>query len=127
MSPSWRPSQHIGALAKQSGIRVENGAIDAAVGEFIGYWMTRAEALTQAEWDHKLLRWMRVSQSLNNDPAAKRPRNGGANGSWWASEAATNAKAAEFGMQARNGESWDQFRDRIRVEIARRDRDARPQ
>jgi hypothetical protein len=45
----------------------------------------------------------------------------GSAGAWWASEQATLAKAKELGMTPRGGESWDQFRGRIRERIAQQE------
>lgn len=47
-----------------------------------------------------------VQKVLNPKPPA--------NGSWWESEEATIAEAARRGVETRSGESWGQFRDRIR-------------
>lgn len=41
---------------------------------------------------------------------------------WWSSEQATNAKAAELGMTAGGGESWESYRGRIRQRIAETER-----
>lgn len=36
---------------------------------------------------------------------------------WWASEAGTEAQGRQLGMSPRPGESWPQFRDRIRAKM----------
>lgn len=67
--------------------------------------------------------------SLNNPPLP--PPSGGArgkprdkqnplngHGAWWTSEAATQAVARQLGMTARGGESWEDFRGRIRARLA---------
>lgn len=45
---------------------------------------------------------------------------GGGNAGWWSSEAGTLAKAKEIGLTCRGGESWYDFRGRIREAIAGR-------
>lgn len=39
---------------------------------------------------------------------------------WWVSDTATREKGRELGLEPRSGESWDQFRDRIRTAIDKR-------
>lgn len=55
-----------------------------------------------------------IARGLADD--AKRPAKKAAD-AWWLSDAATEAKGRELGMQARPGESYPDFRGRIRVAI----------
>lgn len=48
------------------------------------------------------------------DPIIRKPPQA-AQASWWASEPATLAKAAECGITPRPGEDWNELRDRIRT------------
>lgn len=50
--------------------------------------------------------------------AAKRPKKAAA--AWWASDEATAAKGAELGLQARSGEDWNAYRQRIRARLSER-------
>jgi len=43
---------------------------------------------------------------------------------WWSSERATEAQARALGLTARGGESWEEFRGRIRTALARTGADA---
>lgn len=61
-----------------------------------------------------------VRQLMNPQPR----RTNGNSGAWWASEKATVAKGAEFGLRARPGEEMPQFQERIRTAIAARSREA---
>ena len=49
-----------------------------------------------------------------------KPKANGSHGGekWWESEQSINRKASELGMQARSGEGWNEFKDRIRQRIA---------
>jgi uncharacterized protein YdaU (DUF1376 family) len=42
---------------------------------------------------------------------------------WWASEQATEARARELGMRAKGGESWHDFRERIRARLGEQARE----
>lgn len=62
MRADWQPSPHIASLAKQAGVRPDD--VDATVPEFVAYWLTRPDMLrTQHEWDHALIRALKVDKA----------------------------------------------------------------
>jgi len=50
-------------------------------------------------------------------PVKKDQPNSGAVPEWWSSESATNEQAQRLGMTSRGGESWQDFRGRIRERL----------
>jgi hypothetical protein len=57
MFVDWKPSPHLSTLAHQSGLPMpDSNAFNAAIGEFIAYWLTQTKARTQHEWDHALVK-----------------------------------------------------------------------
>ncbi|MEJ2767577.1 DnaT-like ssDNA-binding domain-containing protein [Mycetohabitans sp. B46] len=57
MFVGWKPSPHLSTLAHQSGLPMpDSNAFNAAIGEFIAYWLTQTKARTQHEWDHALVK-----------------------------------------------------------------------
>lgn len=57
MFVDWKPSAHLSTLARQAGLPMpDTGEFNAAVGEFIAYWLTQARTRTQHEWDHALVK-----------------------------------------------------------------------
>lgn len=81
MRVGWRPSQHIGSIAVNSGFVLPNPEdFEAAVAEFVAYWLTQtARKRTQHEWDHALVKHLKAervrSQTQRSGGAhANRPR-----------------------------------------------------
>lgn len=81
MRIGWRPSEHIGAIAVNSGFVLPTPEdFEAAVAEFVAYWLTQtARRRTQHEWDHALVKHLKServrSQSQRSGGAnANRPR-----------------------------------------------------
>lgn len=57
-----------------------------------------------------------IIREIRTGPKVNGSHSGGER--WWDSEDATQRKASELGMMARAGESWQDFRGRIRAKIA---------
>jgi len=57
MFVDWKPSAHLSTLARQAGLPMpDSGEFNAAVGEFIAYWLAQPRTRTQHEWDHALIK-----------------------------------------------------------------------
>lgn len=78
---------------------------------FVG--KVRANGYTYVDWDDGFM------GAIRDDWAGLNGRINGAGKSskWWESESATKAKGDELGLRPRNGESWNDFRGRIRERI----------
>lgn len=62
MPAEWKPSSHFSSLARQAGLPMpESAEFNAALGEFIAYWLAQDRERTQHEWDHAL------AKSLKSD------------------------------------------------------------
>lgn len=63
MVAHWRPSAHMAALAQQAGLAIPaSAAFNAALGEFIAYWLSQSRKRTQHEWDHALIKSLKAEQ-----------------------------------------------------------------
>ena len=57
MHSDWKPSAHLKSIAKQAGLLFPGSdEFNAALGEFIAYWLTQNRLRTQHEWDHALVK-----------------------------------------------------------------------
>ena len=57
MHYDWKPSPHLKSIARQAGLLVPDSEdFNAALGEFIAYWMTQNRTRSQHEWDHALVK-----------------------------------------------------------------------
>ena len=54
MDLDWQPSEHFPTLARQAGIPADQ-ITPEVVAEFRSYWIGQGKAMTQHQWDHKLL------------------------------------------------------------------------
>lgn len=54
MDLDWQPSEHFPTLARQAGIPADHITAEA-IAEFRSYWIGQGKAMTQHQWDHKLL------------------------------------------------------------------------
>lgn len=58
MHVDWRPSEEFPTLAKMAMVEVPQ-----EIGEFIAYWKSQPQTvLTQAEWDHKLIKNLKAAK-----------------------------------------------------------------
>lgn len=85
--------------------------------EFRDYWHAKAgQDARKADWTATWRNWVRREDSaprINGHAKGREPE-------WWASEAGTLAKARELGLSSRGGESWHDFRQRIRTALGAR-------
>ena len=57
MHSDWKPSPHLKSIARQAGLLIPDSEdFNAALGEFIAYWMTQNRNRSQHEWDHALVK-----------------------------------------------------------------------
>ena len=54
MGLDWQPSEHFPTLARQAGIP-EDQITAESLAEFRSYWIGQGKAMSQHQWDHKLL------------------------------------------------------------------------
>lgn len=78
-------------------------------------WLPDAEGNSYEPEAERYLRRRNFEDDLPDavEPAAAKP----VAARWWDSEAGTKAKGAELGLRPRNGESWNDFRGRIRERL----------
>lgn len=64
MTPDWRPGETFSSIAKPAGLIPPTGADwDAALAEFVSYWITRPGIdRTQSEWEHALVTSLKHSK-----------------------------------------------------------------
>jgi len=89
--------------------------LEAHLEHFVGYAV--ATGKTYADWDQAFMNavrdnWAKIGQL--------KPVAGSGGSQWWLSESGTMAKAAELGIAARGGESFNDFRGRIRQQLEKR-------
>ncbi len=54
MDLDWQPSEHFPTLARQAGVPADHITAEA-IAEFRSYWIGQGAAMSQHQWDHKLL------------------------------------------------------------------------
>jgi len=54
MNLDWQPSEHFPTLARQAGVPADHITAEA-IAEFRSYWIGQGAAMSQHQWDHKLL------------------------------------------------------------------------
>ena len=75
MHSDWKPSPHLGSIARQAGLLVPGSEeFNAALGEFIAYWLTQNRARTQHEWDHALVKSLKSDRMRGEAKPAKTGR-----------------------------------------------------
>ena len=62
MDLSWEPSDHFPTLARQAGIPADHITAEA-IAEFRSYWIGQGKAMTQHQWDHKLLTNLKATKT----------------------------------------------------------------
>lgn len=62
MDLSWEPSAHFPTLARQAGIPADHTTAEA-IAEFRSYWIGQGKAMTQHQWDHKLLTNLKAAKA----------------------------------------------------------------
>ena len=76
MDLDWTPSDHFPTLARQAGIPADQ-ITPEAVAEFRSYWIGQGSAMSQHQWDHKLLTNLKAVKAR----ALSQPPGGGARAS----------------------------------------------
>ena len=54
MDLDWQPSEHFPTMARQAGVPADQ-ITPEAIAEFRSYWIGQGKAMSQQQWDHKLL------------------------------------------------------------------------
>jgi len=104
--PDFAISDRVKSWAVEKG----HNHLDAQFEAFMSY--VRRKQPKYADWDEALMTCIREDWAK----LGEHPKGNGA--AWWSSEKATEAKARELGMwPARAGESWNDFRGRIRARL----------
>lgn len=62
MGIDWAPSEHFPTLARQAGILADQ-ITPEALAEFRSYWIGQGKAMTQHQWDHKLLTNLKAAKA----------------------------------------------------------------
>ena len=62
MNLGWQPSEHFPTLARQAGIPADHTTAEA-IAEFRSYWIGQGKAMTQHQWDHKLLTNLKATKT----------------------------------------------------------------
>ena len=62
MDLDWQPSEHFPTLARQAGIPADHITAEA-IAEFRSYWIGQGKAMTQHQWDHKLLTNLKATKT----------------------------------------------------------------
>lgn len=92
MRSDWKPSAHLGSIARQAGLMIPGSEeFAAALGEFIAYWMSQDRTRTQHEWDHALIKSFKSDRLRVGAPKPAAKRN----------PAAENFEARDYGTGGR--------------------------
>jgi len=62
MNLDWQPSEHFPTLARQAGVPADHITAEA-IAEFRSYWIGQGKAMTQHQWDHKLLTNLKATKT----------------------------------------------------------------
>ena len=70
MALDWNPSEHFPTLARQAGIPADQ-ITPEVVAEFRSYWIGQGKAMTQHQWDHKLLTNLKAQRARSQSPPSR--------------------------------------------------------
>ena len=70
MDLDWQPSEHFPTLARQAGIPADQ-ITPEVVAEFRSYWIGQGKAMTQHQWDHKLLTNLKAQRARSQSPPSR--------------------------------------------------------
>ena len=73
MALDWNPSEHFPTLARQAGIPADQITAEA-LAEFRSYWIGQGAAMSQHQWDHKLLTNMKAQKLRGGQAPPGRPK-----------------------------------------------------
>lgn len=96
MDLTWEPSDHFPTLARQAGAPMPT---QEALAEFRSYWLGQGAAMSQHQWDHKLLTNLKAQRvkSAQGPPSRASPKSARDESRQWGRELVTTAKQREEG------------------------------
>lgn len=96
MDLTWEPSDHFPTLARQAGAPMPT---QEALAEFRSYWLGQGAAMSQHQWDHKLLTNLKAqrAKSAQGPPSRASPKSAREESRQWGMELVTTTKQREAG------------------------------
>ena len=70
MDLGWQPSEHFSTLARQAGVPADQ-ITPEALAEFRSYWIGQGKAMSQHQWDHKLLTNLKAQRVRSQSPPSR--------------------------------------------------------
>ena len=70
MDLDWQPSAHFSTLARQAGVPADQ-ITPEALAEFRSYWIGQGKAMSQHQWDHKLLTNLNAQRVRSQSPPSR--------------------------------------------------------
>lgn len=70
MGLDWQPSEHFQTLARQAGVPADQ-ITPEALAEFRSYWIGQGKAMSQHQWDHKLLTNLKAQRVRSQSPPSR--------------------------------------------------------
>ena len=70
MDLDWHPSDHFSTLARQAGVPADQ-ITPEAIAEFRSYWIGQGKAMSQHQWDHKLLTNLKAQRVRSQSPPSR--------------------------------------------------------
>lgn len=70
MDLDWQPSAHFSTLARQAGVPADQ-ITPEALAEFRSYWIGQGKAMSQHQWDHKLLTNLKAQRVRSQSPPSR--------------------------------------------------------
>ena len=70
MDLDWQPSEHFLTLARQAGVPADQ-ITPEALAEFRSYWIGHGKAMSQHQWDHKLLTNLKAQRVRSQSPPSR--------------------------------------------------------
>lgn len=70
MDIDWQPSEHFPTLARQAGVPADQ-ITPEALAEFRSYWIGQGKAMSQQQWDHKLLTNLKAQRVRSQSPPSR--------------------------------------------------------
>ena len=70
MDLDWYPSDHFSTLARQAGVPADQ-ITPEAIAEFRSYWIGQGKAMSQHQWDHKLLTNLNAQRVRSQSPPSR--------------------------------------------------------
>ena len=70
MDLDWQPSEHFLTMARQAGVPADQ-ITPEALAEFRSYWIGQGKAMSQHQWDHKLLTNLKAQRVRSQSPPSR--------------------------------------------------------